>query len=431
MNPARTLSIALVLLALSPRVSEAAPPGAEASTPSDTDRNEARRLFAQGVELARAGNFAESLHAFEAAYALAPHHAVLFNIARAHEELGHAQQALATYERYLKAAEEGISAERRADVAKRMSSLRKQAEARVNRGLPRPEPKLVPVLVDCPYPGFRVLHAGKPVASSPLRGEVFVPEGATELTFSRHGYATQTEALDLETEKTPPLRCTPTLGRLETEQSANITIQSNSGASLHINGEALTSPLRLPPGDHLVEVSAPGHAPERRIVRVIAGKDAAYVIPLETEGPPSEKSPLAGSAARDQPPGGPWSTARVALFGTGVAVAVLGSAYGIKNHIDYGTFREETDRLHDRVEKEHGKNGCSTAASLQLCTDLRTNADNMTTSKTGMAVGYIAGGVGLLGAAATYFLWPKGDAPVTAQLRTEPTYAGVLVQGTL
>lgn len=85
-----------------------------------TDRATAKTIMAQS--LYKSGQFAKAAATYLDAYAIAPRATLLFNAARAYEEAGLADEAIALFERYhtLKDAD----AEGKKDAAKRLESLR-------------------------------------------------------------------------------------------------------------------------------------------------------------------------------------------------------------------------------------------------------------------------------------------------------------------
>ncbi len=61
----------------------------------------AKGIYADGVKLFKAGDFTAALAQFEDAYLLDPSPILIFNMARANEELGQARRAITYFERYL------------------------------------------------------------------------------------------------------------------------------------------------------------------------------------------------------------------------------------------------------------------------------------------------------------------------------------------
>ena len=68
---------------------------------ADDPRGEARAHYARGLELAGQNGYEGALREFNAAYAISPQFAVLFNIGQAHIALGHTIEAIAALTRYL------------------------------------------------------------------------------------------------------------------------------------------------------------------------------------------------------------------------------------------------------------------------------------------------------------------------------------------
>lgn len=178
------------------------------ATESSSPREQARTLFESGLRHAREGQYQNSLADFQQAHELVPHHSVLFNIARAHEELGHVQEAIEHYERYLDAGRGLIPEIRRAEVARRLGELRtrqRQADAEVTAG---PHPPSHPVMVDCPQPAFRLLRGDQLLGVTPLSGRIFLEEGVHTIRIVRPDHAPQLETLIITPgREAPVLRC--------------------------------------------------------------------------------------------------------------------------------------------------------------------------------------------------------------------------------
>lgn len=103
-----------------------------ASAQSEEQVNEARALFTRGTEQFENGSFQLALESFQRVYELLEGHRnralVLFNIARAHEELRRDEEALASYEAFLSSAAQ--DAPMRAEANERMIELRARLRAR-------------------------------------------------------------------------------------------------------------------------------------------------------------------------------------------------------------------------------------------------------------------------------------------------------------
>jgi tetratricopeptide (TPR) repeat protein len=67
----------------------------------DANAKEAERLFSVAMAFISAGQYESGIAELERAYAVKPHRDLLFNIARAYQDMGRAVDALAFYKRYL------------------------------------------------------------------------------------------------------------------------------------------------------------------------------------------------------------------------------------------------------------------------------------------------------------------------------------------
>lgn len=143
-------------------------PVARAQTPDPATVGQAAEQFERGKRLYNQGNFAKAVKAFSAANALSPHPSALFNIARCHENMGNAVEAMDHYRKALAATEDPAQ---RADIAGRIERLRNRpvkifvssnpSGARVTvDGKAAPEPGVTPLVVML-RPGAHVLVVGK------------------------------------------------------------------------------------------------------------------------------------------------------------------------------------------------------------------------------------------------------------------------------
>lgn len=134
----------------------AAPPeGAPAEPPpvSEVDRVKARTLYEEGVQLFQSRDWVAATERFAAAFALDPSPILLYNLARAAEENGEADQAVAHYRAYL---DRFADAEDRPEVERRIRIL-----DAVLRNARRGSIALVEV-----PPGARVLINDKPAGET-------------------------------------------------------------------------------------------------------------------------------------------------------------------------------------------------------------------------------------------------------------------------
>jgi len=122
------LSMGLVLVAL---VALVAPVSAQ-PTPTETAEATARKQFEQGEAYFKAGAFDLAAAAYQAAYDAVPEPVLLFDVGLAWENHGDAAAAIASYDRYLAVAPDGVKATearaRRDVLARRQEDERVAAE---------------------------------------------------------------------------------------------------------------------------------------------------------------------------------------------------------------------------------------------------------------------------------------------------------------
>jgi len=114
----------------------------------------ARELFNRGKEFYDQGQYEEAIGAFTAAGEIRPSPILDYNIARCHEKLGNSGEAVAAYERYLKATP---GAANREEVERRVAALKRSVEAAPSSGPAPGEP-----------PGEAAPPGGAAVAPSPV-----------------------------------------------------------------------------------------------------------------------------------------------------------------------------------------------------------------------------------------------------------------------
>lgn len=92
-------------------------------------------------------------------------------------------------------------------------------------------------------------------------------------------------------------------------------------------------PLAVPSGEHVVEVSAPGHHPARRRITTAAGAVTEVTLALDERRPPPERDPAppprAAETTAPAPPGSTRRTLGIGLVAAGAGGVALGTAFGI------------------------------------------------------------------------------------------------------
>lgn len=110
------------LVATTTSPAAAAPP---ASSASSSEKTRAAELFKKGSEAYMKGDFTTAIANLEEAYKIDPQPVLVYNRARAHEGLGHTDEAIKLYEQYLQ--EEPSSPDRGA-IEQRLATLKKQRD---------------------------------------------------------------------------------------------------------------------------------------------------------------------------------------------------------------------------------------------------------------------------------------------------------------
>jgi len=124
-RPARALGVAfvalvacLIALVVAPRASHA----------EDAATKAAKRHYVKGDKLFNLGKFEQALEEFEAAYQAKPIPKLLFNIAQAHRNLDHYQQAIFSYRKYLSLVPDADNREAVLDLIDELEAEQEQAE---------------------------------------------------------------------------------------------------------------------------------------------------------------------------------------------------------------------------------------------------------------------------------------------------------------
>ena len=119
-----TLALA-ALLGSWPGAARAQAEDDEAAPQLSAEEQEAREAFVGARAQFDAGNYAAALPAFERAYALSGRAELIYNIALCHDRLGHEQDALDQYQRFL---DEVPDTERRRSIEVRIRVLRESLD---------------------------------------------------------------------------------------------------------------------------------------------------------------------------------------------------------------------------------------------------------------------------------------------------------------
>ena len=217
--------------------------------------------------------------------------------------------------------------------------------------------------------GADLLVDDEPIGRAPLSDEIFVEPGTRRFTAKAEGYEAHTETL---------------LAKKGTAQSLEI-----------------------------------------RLVRAKGAMPDSGLVPNGSGSHGNGAEPVDGGEHSNTNGGVPTKT--IVLIAEG-AVAVVGAGIGVGFLIGKSSAFDDRDRLKKQAVTEVGVNGCSTQPSASVCTDLTDAADRAKRDGRISTVGFVVGGVGLAGFAATWFLWP--DERNEPKVGFDPVRRSVILSGT-
>ena len=189
--------------------------------------------FTRGVELAKAGAYADALIEFQRAYELSPHYSVLYNIGQAYVGLGQPVRAVEALKRYLSEGGAQIALDRRRAVEAEI--LRQFAQTAT-------------VAIDVDVPGASVSVDGDFVGRAPLRAPIRLSIGEHRVTTRLDTGEQREQSITLAAEEDRHLRLE--LRPVEAPHSANAFVYADCARSnVHValdEAELGLTPLRAP-----------------------------------------------------------------------------------------------------------------------------------------------------------------------------------------
>jgi hypothetical protein len=158
-------------------------------------KEQARELFARGLELSAQAEYQEALEAFRKALELSPHHSVLLNIARIYQRLGERKRAIEFFRAYLQAGEGLVSEVRQAEVEAAILALEAEPLAQ-NEQKPKKSLSGSATFRMRVFPSHALVRVdGKRLARG--AGALKLPHGKHLVEVSLRGYVSRRVALDL------------------------------------------------------------------------------------------------------------------------------------------------------------------------------------------------------------------------------------------
>ena len=232
--------------------------------------DEADVAFELGNEAYAKGNYNEALRSYFTSYRLVPNRNVLFNIARCYEAQNRFNEA---YRYYNDLAAEALPDDDAAEVRRSLERLRpKVALVRVTTS-----PEGADVYIDRVDLGSRG-QSPQTLALAPGRHKVIVKKegyrpAEASILLSRGKSVAQSFELTL---------ITGTVELSGTPAGAEVRTAPEGAAAAQVPGT-----LALPPGQHVLYVRAPGHAPAQLVVEVPADGTVKVPVALGVQSKPT------------------------------------------------------------------------------------------------------------------------------------------------
>lgn len=180
-------AIALIVALLGPAGVLAGPPEVAApQSAGSTPPPEAAEAYRAGVEHFKAERYTDAIAEFNKAYRIAPNSVLVFNMARAFEELKAFESAIEFYRRYLEMEPNATDRAAVQDAIRTLELLARQAKT----------PETAELTVKSTPDGAAVFVDGRPVGRTPLKVEVAA--GIHFVSVEKQGFSRATKELSVE-----------------------------------------------------------------------------------------------------------------------------------------------------------------------------------------------------------------------------------------
>ncbi len=257
-------------------------------TPDEVDR--ARTFFSAGAQAYASARYGDAARSFQLAYELAPRPQLAFSLAQAERkeyfagnDASYLRRAIQHYKEYLDQTPSGgrrsEATEAKADLEARLSRLDpKDAAASTTAA---PEKRKARVTVYSPTVGAQASLDGGAPQELPYFGDL--PAGKHKVRVFADGYFDEERDVSGDQPGDQPLDLPLK------EKPALVTVVLDRTADIYVDGRVvattpLTQPIEVPPGTHVISVSALGKKRFSQEVTLPRGKPFRFQPILETSG---------------------------------------------------------------------------------------------------------------------------------------------------
>jgi hypothetical protein len=233
-------------------------------------------------------------------------------------------------------------------------------------------------------------------------------------------------------------------------ETGHIEVAAPPGAQVMVDGESagvapLAAAVDVAPGKHRVELRPVQGAPKATETDAFAGQTARVSFLLAEPGAAPTNTTTAGAATEAQgpapegapapPPPDQVQTVHSASSARIVTVASLGAAgaASIFLGVYFGLAAQSDANDVKGYQSAHGASYCAviTSTNAKTCSTWNSTVDSQNRDAAVSDGFYVAGGLLVAGAVATWFLWPKGSTSPSATIVpvVGPGGAGVTAVG--
>ena len=234
-------------------------------------RARAAAHFDRGIEFFNEHRYDAALAELARAYALAPAHQTLYNLARVHAALGHPVEAAHAYARYLEEAEDAITPARRREAELALALQRR----RIGR-----------LLVRTDVPGATLAIDGVDVATAPTSEPIELGAGSHIVELRAPGHESARRSVAIAGEDTTQIEITLRAQRVP--RGALSGHSSIPETAITVDGEdvgltPLSTTLPLSAGEHVIRAARLGYRAQSQTVEIRDGAEAELNFEMRRE----------------------------------------------------------------------------------------------------------------------------------------------------